>query len=188
MMVVVACCTVLAGCVSEGEPDLMPQDQDNAEQETKADTSTRSSRIHIVEPVQPVSNVKIDPVVAQSAEMMKERLANTYARRAARRHDICPKLLVRNVDSNSLVRHGELLKDKYCDYFIYPVSGQYLGVTSNKASIQKNLITPDQYNFDNGSYLVQKTDKYVIRITHDGSGNRKPIDYDITISLTDDNK
>ena len=143
------------------------------------------STVTTVEPVQPVSRARINASAVEKARMLQESLNNTYARKAANYKDVCPKLLVKKVDSNKIARHGELLRDKYCDYYIYPVPEDRINVLSNGKTLKRYLIAPTQHNFADGSYLVETADKYVIQVKS-AKAQRKPINYDIVITIEND--
>lgn len=144
--------------------------------------------VSAVQPTPPVTKVQIDAQAVQNARMIQENLTNTYAMKAAAYKDVCPKMVVKNVDSDKIVRHGELLRDKHCDYYIYLNKGQIMDVSSNESALSRQLITPVVYDFANGSYLVKTADKYVIRVkSTDIQKLHKPINYDIVITLHNTN-
>ncbi|WP_230658941.1 hypothetical protein [Psychrobacter sp. I-STPA10] len=143
------------------------------------------STVIMTQPVQPVSQAHINADAVQKARMIQESLSNTHAREAANFKDMCPKLLVKSVDSNKIARHGELLKDKYCDYYIYPFPNDRINVLSNGVALKRYIVEPIQHNFANGSYLVEKADKYIIRVKSEKM-QQKPINYDIIITIEDE--
>lgn len=140
------------------------------------------SSISVTQPVQPVPKARISATAVEKARLLQESLNNTYARKAANFRDVCPKLVVKKVDSNKIARHGELLKDKYCDYYIYPLPEDRIDVTSKGTALQRYLVSPFQHNFADGSYLVETADKYVIRVKS-AKKQHKPINYDIVITI-----
>ena len=76
------------------------------------------------------------------------------------------------------------MRDTYCDYYIYPKKGQRISIESHPKQIAANLISPVYYDFANGSYLVNQSDKYVIRLSYEGvEYMSSPIDYDVTINV-----
>ncbi len=122
----------------------------------------------------------------QEAAMIEDSIINSYARLAAKRSDVCPKLVQKNVDENTIVRVAEIMVDSHCDYFLYPKIGQYLDVTVDSRDIEALLIVPTLHNFANGSYEVQAYDKHVIRLNYKGATYKpKRLRYDIAIAVMD---
>ena len=106
------------------------------------------------------------------------------AKLAAAKQDKCPKLVNSPIDSTQIVRKNEVMRDTYCDYYIYPKKGQRISIGSHPKQIAANLISPVYYDFANGSYLVNQADKYVIRLSYEGvEYMSSPIDYDVTINV-----
>lgn len=120
----------------------------------------------------------------EDVKSIEERLTNSYARMAAKKADACPKLLQKNVDSARIERKNDIMKDDYCDYFIYPIKGQTVNVTSTDNRIETLLVTPIMYDFANGSYEVKETDKHVIRLQYDGIESKPDrLIYDIEVKI-----
>ena len=117
---------------------------------------------------------------------IEDNIINSYARLAAKRADLCPKILQKESDSDVMERVNEVMVDNYCDYYLYPEVNQRLKVTLNTDQIEALLIVPTLHNFANGGYLVESYDKHVIRLNYIGS-NYKPerLNYDVTIEVKD---
>lgn len=109
----------------------------------------------------------------QEAEAVREKLKNSYARLAAERADVCPKLLQKDVDSSVIRRSNDVMIDDHCDYFIYPQPGQRIQVLSSSDQIETLLVAPALHNFANGDYRVLSSQKHIIRLAYDGA-TRKP--------------
>ncbi len=140
--------------------------------------------------VQSVAILKAQASIARShnslndAQAIEESLRNSYARKAANRADICPKLVQRELDTNVIRRVNDIMIDNYCDYFLYPQPGQNIQVTSNNNQLELLLIAPELYDFANGAYLVTSAQKHVIRLQYDGAAHRpKEISYDVEIII-----
>lgn len=131
-----------------------------------------------------VSPVQVDRHAQMVASRVIESIAMSQARFAANSRDKCPKLLSPNIDSADIVRSKEVLKSNYCDYYIYPLKGDYINVNSNPDTVKAHLVFPIDYDFDNGRYLVPESDKYVIRLSYDGiEYQNRPIDYTVIVTI-----
>ncbi|MEN6670153.1 hypothetical protein AAJP47_07245 [Psychrobacter sp. B38] len=121
---------------------------------------------------------------SQNAEEIEENIRNSYARLAARRDDVCPKLIQEEIGSNVIERTAEVMRDDYCDYFLYPRSGQDISVKVNDSQIEALLIVPMLHNFANGDYQVKSYDKHVIRLAYNGI-DYKPenLTYDVEVTV-----
>lgn len=109
----------------------------------------------------------------QEADALREKLKNSYARLAAERADVCPKLLQKDVDSSVIRRSNDVMIDDHCDYFIYPQPGQRIQVVSSSDQIETLLVAPALHNFANGDYRILSSQKHIIRLAYDGA-ERKP--------------
>ena len=119
------------------------------------------------------------------AENIEESIRNSYALLAAKRPDVCPKLLQKNVDDDTIVRTAEVLIADYCDYYLYPKTGQRIDIDINSDQIETLLIVPTIHNFANGFYQVQSYDKHVIRLSYVGVTHKpKRLSYDVNITIT----
>lgn len=192
------CTSIISGCGDNQNAQEPPSRQNNKDlyyieevnfsydTDKDVDKSVKpQSTIVTTQPVQPVSKAGINANAVEKARMVQEGLSNTYARKAANLRDMCPKLLVKDVDSNKIARHGELLKDNYCDYYLYPFPEDRINVLSNGTALNRYLIAPTQHNFADGSYLVETADKYVIRVKTTKT-QRKPVNYDIVVTIDND--
>ena len=123
---------------------------------------------------------------AQSKADIEDRIVNSYARLASKQSHICPKLIQRQVDNTVIERSAEVMINNSCDYFLYPRVGEHIAVSLNSDQLEALLITPETYNFANGSYKVTSYDKHVIRLAYDGA-NHKPesFNYDIVVTIAE---
>ena len=117
---------------------------------------------------------------------IEDNITNSYARLAAERADICPKLLQKDMGNNDIKRVAEVMVNDYCDYFLYLNTGQSLDVDIDNRQIEALLIVPAMHNFANGEYQVTSYDKHVIRLAYNGA-TYKParLSYDVAITVTD---
>lgn len=117
---------------------------------------------------------------------IEDHIVNSYARLAAKRSDVCPKLLQQDVDSPSIRRRDEVMIDDHCDYFLYPHAGEQITVVVADPKIEALLIVPTMHNFANGEYQVDSYDKHVIRLSYNGAYYKpKRLKYDVTIKIND---
>lgn len=124
--------------------------------------------------------------ISNEVQALEESLRNSYARQAAKRADICPKLLQREFDTNVIRRRNDIMIDNYCDYFIYPQPGQRIKVISNNDKLKLMLIMPTLHDFANGAYSVVSTQKHIIRLTYNGIANRpSSLSYDVEVIVED---
>lgn len=120
------------------------------------------------------------------AANIEDNIKNSYARLAANRTDICPKLLQKDMGSSNIERVDEVMVDDYCDYFLYLDTGQRLNVNIDNRQIEALLIVPTIHNFANGEYQVASYDKHVIRLAYNGATYRpERLSYDVAITVTD---
>lgn len=128
----------------------------------------------------------IDAKRQKEIDAIEDNINNSYARLASKRDDVCPKLIQQSIGSSQVSRSAEVMTADYCDYYLYPQSGQTLNVTVNDSRLEALLVVPIFHDFDNGSYHVTSYDKHVIRISYNGA-TYKPerLSYDVTISVTD---
>lgn len=99
---------------------------------------------------------------------IEDNISNSYARLAAKRADLCPKMLQKALNHNLIERVAEVMIEDHCDYYLYPEVNQRLAVTLNTDQIEALLIVPTLHNFANGDYLVDSYDKHVIRLVYNG--------------------
>ncbi len=115
---------------------------------------------------------------------IEDNINNSYARLAAQRTDICPKLLQKDIDNNVIERVQEIMVDDHCDYYLYPQVDQRIAVDLNDDKIEALLIVPTLHNFANGDYQVVSYDKHVIRLAYNGTSYKpKRFSYDVTIEI-----
>ena len=130
------------------------------------------------------SNIDSDLERQKNAEMVKERVQNYHAQRAAERSSVCPKLVQREVDNDLIQRTQEVMSGDYCDYFLYPNEKQTISVSTDNDDLKVSLIVPRLYDFANGDYQVKSYDKHVIRVAYDGLSYRpENIVYDVNIRV-----
>lgn len=121
---------------------------------------------------------------SQEAKEVEESIRNSYARLAAERNNVCPKLIQEEVGSRTIERTAEVMIDDYCDYFLYPRSGQLISVGVNDSRIEALLIVPMLHNFANGDYKVESYDKHVIRLAYNGATYKpKDLIYDVDVTI-----
>ena len=115
---------------------------------------------------------------------IENNINNSYARLAAQRTDICPKLLQKGIDNNVIERVQEIMVDDYCDYYLYPQVDQRIAVSVNDDKIEALLIVPTLHNFADGDYQVDSYDKHVIRLAYNAASYKpKRFRYDVTIEI-----
>lgn len=121
-------------------------------------------------------------IMRERAAQMQEQQKRDYATYAAKTNFMCPKLLTRKVDDARIRRRNEVMKNNYCEYYIYPKQGQSIEVVSNDDRIERILVAPTIYNFANGAYIAKNKNRHTIRLNYNGA-SRKPADfrYDIEI-------
>ncbi len=122
----------------------------------------------------------------QDSAQIEDSITNSYARLAAKRTDVCPKLIQKNRGSNIINRVSEVMVNDHCDYFLYLREGQLIAVNTNNSQIEALLIVPALHNFANGDYKVESFDKHVIRLAYNGA-DIKPerLNYNVKITVTD---
>lgn len=114
----------------------------------------------------------------------KQSVASDQTWVAASEEKKCPKLLQAKMNSTKIIQKNEVMRNSYCDYYIYLNKGKKISVEDYPSNIEANLISPIYYDFANGSYLVKKFDKHVIRLSYDGIEYQSgPIDYNVTIQV-----
>lgn len=119
-----------------------------------------------------------------SSDQVNESVAIDKTWLNANQKDKCPKLVRFRLGSTKIIRKNEVMQDSHCDYYIYPNKGNIISVSNYPHNIEASLITPDFYNFANGSYLVKEADKYVIRLTYDGTEYKDhSLTYNVTIEV-----
>lgn len=137
-------------------------------------------------PVDHPANTAIHAQKQLEAANIEDDITNSYARLAAKRADICPKLLQKDMGSSNIERVDEVMVDDYCDYFLYLDTGQRLNVNIDNRQIEALLIVPTIHNFANGEYEVASYDKHVIRLAYNGATYRpERLSYDVAITVTD---
>lgn len=125
-------------------------------------------------------------VAEQNIKEIEENIRNSYARLAAKHSDICPKLLQKNVDDETIVRTAEIMVYDYCEYYLYPDVGQSIDVDINTDKIETMLVVPSVHNFANGPYEVTSYDKHIIRLNYIGVKYKpKRLEYDLTMVIKD---
>lgn len=125
-----------------------------------------------------------DPAKEEQIKRLADRLANSYAKLASQKAEVCPKLLQKQVDSAVIVRSQDVMIDNHCDYFIFPIEGQSLQVISSDNRIKRLLVSPEMYDFDNGAYRVKQTDKHVIRLQYDSTQSKPDnLSYDVQVII-----
>lgn len=118
---------------------------------------------------------------------IEDNISSSYARLAAKRADLCPKMLQKENDNPVMRRVNEVMVDNYCDYYLYPEVNQRLKVTLNTDQIEALLIVPLLHNFANGDYIIDSYDKHVIRLTYIGPNYRpQRLNYDVAIEIKEE--
>lgn len=122
----------------------------------------------------------------RDAAQIEDNIKNSYARLAAERADICPKLIQKNKGNNIINRASEIMVGDYCDYFLYLREDQRLAVETNDIQIEVLLIVPTLYDFANGDYQVKSFDKHVVRLSYNGASYKpERLNYDVTMTVSD---
>lgn len=128
--------------------------------------------------------VQLDPVQSELEIGNSGSVTIDKAKLAAVNQDVCPKLVELPVGSTKTVRENEVMQGAYCDYYIYPKKGQRISIEDYPKYIEADLISPVYYDFANGSYLVDKADEYVIRLSYkDFELFNDEIEYEVTIKV-----
>lgn len=167
---------LLAGC------------QDSLQSPPKSPTNTVQSVLDKQNSAEKIDAVSLSQSTQPMQSDISRRLETSYARVSASQRDICPKLVDFQFERQSVVRHGEQLNQyNYCEYFVFLNKDDRLSViTSN--SVQADLVAPDWFNFNNGSYIAKKFDRYTIRLSYDGTRYRpENFVYDVHIHKNVDN-
>lgn len=129
---------------------------------------------------------KTEPQVSNlPVQTQTQAITNTtaIAQRKANAQDNCPRLVQKKVDSNQVLRQDSMAGDS-CDYFIYPYVGDIIQASISDDRIHLSLVRPDTHDFANGSFVVTKNGRHVIRLEYDAFGRRPPVmDYTIEIDI-----
>lgn len=131
------------------------------------------------------TNIIAEQDAQQNAAEIEENIRNSYARLAAKRSDVCPKLLQKSVDDETIIRSAEVMLFDYCEYYVYPEVGQRIAITINTDKIETLLMTPSVHNFADGAYQVDSYGKHIIRLNYIGV-KYKPerLQYDLTMKIS----
>lgn len=122
----------------------------------------------------------------KKADNIEENIRNSYARLAAERSDLCPKLIQEEVGNQVIERTKEVMTNNHCDYFLYLREGQNISVSVSDNQIEALLIVPTLHNFANGDYRVDAYDKHIIRLTYNGATYKpKNLVYDVAVTVYD---
>lgn len=120
----------------------------------------------------------------QNADDIEKNIINSYARLAAKRSDVCPKLIQEEMGSQVIERAAEVMVNNHCDYFLYPREGQQISVSVNNSQVEALLIVPMLHDFANGNYRVNSYDKHVIRLAYKGATYKpKNFVYDVAVNV-----
>lgn len=183
-LVILSCFTVVTTVIACKPADtLLNNNQTNEEWQDITDSGL--PRIEMVNLPSISQKVQLGPVPAEQETDSRRSVAIDKAKLAMDdEQETCPKLVELPVGSTKVVRKNEVMQDTYCDYYIYPKKGQRVSIENYPKYIAANLISPVYYDFANGSYLVNQADKYVIRLSYEGSEQRyEPVDYEVTIQV-----
>lgn len=133
-----------------------------------------------------VTNNSVDQEdIPQTTAKIENNIVDSYARMAAQKSDVCPKLVEQKVGDVDIRRNADVLVNNECEYFLYPRAKDILNVKVNNAQIETLLVVPTLHNFANGSYQVDSYDKHVIRLSYIGA-TYKPerLSYDVVVSIS----
>lgn len=125
------------------------------------------------------------PQASNFPEHPNQAISSTtaIAQRKANAQDNCPRLVQKKVDSNQVLRRDSMA-GATCDYFIYPYVGDTIQASISDDRIHLSLVRPDTHDFANGSFVVTKNGRHVIRLEYDAFGRRPPVmDYTIEIDI-----
>ncbi len=129
---------------------------------------------------------KAEPQASNVPEQTtNQTIVNTtaIAQRKANAQDNCPRLVQKKVDSNQVLRQDSMAGNT-CDYFIYPYIGDTIQASISDDRIRLSLVRPDTHDFANGSFVVTKNGRHVIRLEYDAFGRRPAVmDYTIEIDI-----
>lgn len=141
---------------------------------------------HSCSPEDPQTRTSLTEQNKLEINSIEDNITNSYARLAAERADICPKLLQKDMGDNEIKRVAEVMVSDHCDYFLYLNTGQQLDVNVDNRQIEALLIVPTLHDFANGDYKVISYDKHIIRLAYNGA-TYKPerLSYDVAITVTD---
>lgn len=132
-------------------------------------------------------NPSQDPIKAQELTIPEQVFsqdatnAAVIAQKKANVQDHCPRLVQKKVDSNQVLRRDSMASQT-CDYFIYPYVGDTIKASISDDRIHLGLVRPDTHDFANGSFVVTKNGRHVIRLEYDAFG-RRPMVMDYTIEI-----
>lgn len=120
----------------------------------------------------------------EQAKKLDENLKKSYARQAAKRTDICPKMLEFEVDNHVTTRQNEHMQTNKCEYIVYVQKNQRLDVVLDNTNMYAKLVSPYIHEFNNGSYVAKKGGKHIIVVGYRGfHGMRAAENYDIAVRL-----
>lgn len=169
LLPVVLFSALLTGCITNNSQDKGSQKDNHGIQSPQkhhslVNTTTALQPPILVNTVQPPQLQKGDKQKENSdAKQVKEGLRNSYARLAAKRADVCPKLLQTSVDNNVI---------------------EHILVKSNNDQIESLLVVPTLHNFANGRFLVKSSQKHVIRLKYNGANYKADsLRYDVSVIL-----
>lgn len=114
---------------------------------------------------------------------LNESLSNAYAQDAATSTTICPKLLVRDVDKQTIKRVGDKLQGTSCDYYLYPIVGQSIRVWSESSDVKLSLIAPEGCDLlPDKPITIKSDDRHVIRVKYK-EPTSKPKDFTYNLAV-----
>lgn len=153
-------------------------------QETDTDSTQPEEDLFAKPKLKKTELVKFDPTKKSDKEKrLNESLFNAYAQDAAASKTICPKLLVRDVDKQTIKRVGDKLQGNSCDYYLYPIVGQSIRVWSESSDVNIRLIAPEGSDLlPDKPIKVKSDDRHIIRVKYKEPAT-KPEDFTYNLAV-----
>lgn len=128
--------------------------------------------------------VQLDAIQVEQDTGNRGSVTIDKAKLATANQNTCPKLVEFPIGATKIIRENEVMQGNYCDYYLYPKKGQRISIDNYPNYIAADLISPEYYDFANGSYLVDQADEYLIRLRYESvEPMNDPIDYEVTIQV-----
>ena len=169
----------VAESASIGNADVIPK---NSETDDSKNWQPNTVGVRRTEPA------SVNRHALEQGKEVAEAIEISKARVASKSPDICPKLLEKVVDSNSIVRSREIMRATHCDYFLFPEVGDTLavGAVPKELALQVTLIAPVWHDFIEGDYVAQDAVRHDIRVARNTFTDRStPINYDMSVTMVD---
>ena len=176
----------LVGCAEQDNPYAQTVEAEGGGVSQSSEADDRSNWQPNTVGVRRTEPASVNRHALEQGKEVAEAIEISKARLASKSPDICPKLLEKTVDSNTIVRTKEIMRTTHCDYFLFPEVGDTLVVGAIPEELQVALVAPTWHNFIEGNYVVQDTVRHDIRVTDNRLTDRQtPINYDMSVTMVD---